>query len=70
VRLPIAAATTGLPAAAATTVGRRFLGWARFPWFQVEPRGDGTIVHLVDLRYADRPGTGFGTVSIPVPVRP
>jgi inner membrane protein len=40
--------------AASSTLGRRFLGWARF----------------VDLRYADRPGAGFGAVSIPVGVRP
>jgi len=53
-------------AAAATVEGRRFLGWARFPWAQLEPRADGAIVHLVDLRYADRPGAGFATVSIPV----
>lgn len=57
-------------AAAATVEGRRFLGWARFPWFQVEPRVGGAIVHLVDLRYADRPGTGFATVSIPVSIPP
>ncbi len=54
-------------AAAATTVGRRFLGWARFPTWRVEPRGDGrAVVHIVDLRYADRPGVSFGAVSIPV----
>ncbi len=55
-------------AAAATEQGRRFLGWARFPAFQVEPNADGGIVvHMIDLRYADRPGDRFGSVSIPVP---
>ena len=54
-------------AAAATTLGRRFLGWARFPAFQVEPAGGNDyVVHIVDLRYADRPGVSFGSVSIPV----
>lgn len=54
-------------AARATTVGRRFLSWARFPAFQVEPAGsDRYVVHIVDLRYADRPGTSFGAASIPV----
>jgi len=54
-------------AATATTLGRRFLGWARFPAFQVEPVGTGgSVVHIVDLRYADRPGVRFGSVSIPV----
>jgi inner membrane protein len=51
--------------AASTPLGRRFLGWARFPAFQVEEGGDGrTTVDIVDLRYADRPGVGFGSVSI------
>ena len=54
-------------AAAATTLGRRFLGWARFPTYRVEQRGAGAyVVHIVDLRYADRPGVRFGSVSIPV----
>jgi inner membrane protein len=54
-------------AAAATTSGRRFLGWARFPTYRVEPRpGGGFLVHIVDLRYADRPGVSFGSVSVPV----
>jgi inner membrane protein len=54
-------------AAAATTSGRRFLGWARFPTYRVELRPDGGfVVHIVDLRYADRPGVSFGSVSVPV----
>ena len=56
-----------LVAARATPLGRRFLGWARFPVVQVErgPAG-GSLIHLIDLRYADRPGTGFGSVTIAV----
>jgi inner membrane protein len=56
-----------LAAARATPLGRRFLGWARFPAVQVEaaPTG-GSLIHLIDLRYADRPGAGFGSVTIPV----
>ena len=60
--------TPAVRAAAATTMGRRFLSWARFPAFQVEEAGNGSVVHIVDLRYADRPGVRFGAVSIPVPV--
>jgi inner membrane protein len=52
--------------AAASTLGRRFLIWARFPAFLVEKDGGEVTVHIVDLRYADRPGVGFGAVSIPV----
>jgi inner membrane protein len=54
-------------AAVTSTPGRRFLVWARFPAFQLEEKGDGeVVVHIVDLRYADRPGVRFGAVSIPV----
>jgi inner membrane protein len=57
-------------AALATTVGQRYLGWARFPAFQVEPAGGGDyVVHIVDLRYADPPGAPIGSVSIPVTIR-
>jgi inner membrane protein len=53
--------------AANTPLGRRFLGWARFPAFRVDRMGDDrAMVHIVDLRYADRPGVSFGAVSIPV----
>ncbi len=60
-----------LAAARATPAGRRFLGWARFPAVQVEagPNG-GSLVHLIDLRYADRPNAGFGSVTVAVPVSP
>ena len=53
--------------AAASPLGRRFLGWARFPTFDIEQVGPGQyLVHVVDLRYARRPGDGFGAISIPV----
>jgi inner membrane protein len=56
-----------LLAARAEPLGRRFLGWARFPTVQVEARpGGGSLVHLIDLRYADRADAGFGTVTVPV----
>jgi len=54
-------------AAVATSSGRRFLGWARFPTYRVDSQPDGGfVVHIVDLRYADRPGVSFGSVSVPV----
>jgi inner membrane protein len=53
--------------AAESELGRRFLGWARYPTFEIqEVSGDRFLVHLIDLRYARRPGESFGTVSIPV----
>jgi inner membrane protein len=55
-------------AAAATREGRYFLGWTRFPTYAVESRPEGGyLVHIVDLRYRDSPGRGFGSVTIPVP---
>ena len=53
--------------AAESLLGRRFLGWARFPTFEVELVAEGrAMVHIVDLRYAREPGDRFGAVSIPV----
>jgi len=54
-----------LAAARATPAGERFLLWARFPAVQVEPGpAGGSLIHLIDLRYANRPDTGFGTVTV------
>jgi inner membrane protein len=54
-------------AAVITRPARRFLGWARFPTFEVETVAAGEyLVHLVDLRYARGPGDSFGALSIPV----
>lgn len=54
--------------ASETDLGRRFLSWARFPVFQTERiPGGATLVHMIDLRYANRPGAGFGTITIQVP---
>jgi inner membrane protein len=56
--------TPPVAAAEATPLGRHFLTWARFPVFSVETVGPATLVHIVDLRYTERPGTGFGAVTI------
>jgi inner membrane protein len=54
-------------AAAGTTEGRRFLGWARFPTWRIDSLGAREyLVHIVDLRYADGPGASFAAASIPV----
>ena len=63
-------ADPALLAAARTVPGRRFLGWARFPIVEVEHRPDGTVVHLVDLRYRESAGPGFAAVSVPLPATP
>ena len=59
-----------LRAAAATVVGRRFLGWARFPRVEVTRSPAGDLVTLIDLRYRERPGSGFAAVAIPLAATP
>ncbi len=53
-----------LAVARATPLGGRFLGWARFPAAELAPGGG--QVHLVDLRYADRVNSGFGSVTVAI----
>ena len=62
-RRPVHPAVT---AAVATLPARRFLGWARFPTFVIDSAGPEYLVHLVDVRYASRPGTSFGSLTVPV----
>lgn len=60
-----------IAAALGTELGRRFLGWARFPTARLaRDASGGAVVELVDLRYADRAGAGFGAVTIPLPGTP
>ncbi len=57
-------------AAARTPEGRRFLGWARFPFFEIEASGPDRIVHLVDARYTLDPEAGFGALAVRLPAAP
>ncbi len=57
----------GARAASATTAGRLFLGWSRFPQFEADRRGDSIRVMIRDLRYSTGGGGSWATVSIPVP---
>lgn len=43
---------------------RGMVTWMRFPTFEVEPEEGGRRVHLIDLRYARRPASGFGSDSV------
>jgi inner membrane protein len=61
---------SALLGATRSVAGRRFLAWARFPMAEVEHGPDGTVVHLIDLRYRERPGPGFAAVSIFLPATP
>ena len=53
--------------AAATERGRRFLNWARFPFFELDESTDPPTVYILDARYTLRRNTGFGTIRIPIP---
>ncbi len=53
--------------AANTQPARQFLGWARFPTFEIEQVAPGRyLVHMVDLRYARSPEDSFGALTVPV----
>jgi inner membrane protein len=54
-------------AAAATRTGRIFLGWARFPVYEVLPSASGYEVLLADARYTLSGRARFGAVAIQVP---
>jgi inner membrane protein len=57
-----------LLAAREQLVGRRFLGWARFPVVETDTTASGRVlVHLIDLRYANRADAGFGSVTLLLP---
>jgi inner membrane protein len=58
-------------AVAATYEGRIFLHWARFPFYEIEPAGDGRRkVSVMDARYTINPGTGFGRLTLILPLEP
>jgi inner membrane protein len=56
-------------AAAETPDGSAFLSWSRFPRFAAEPGGDGQLVRISDMRYADVRGRGWASVVVRLPAR-
>jgi inner membrane protein len=58
----------GVAEAAATRDGRIFLDWARFPLFQVEEKPGTRVVQMIDARYTLNPGTGFGRLTVELPL--
>lgn len=46
----------------------RFLRWSRFPFFEVEERGDHAIVVVDDLRYGSPGSRSWAAVEVAVPV--
>ncbi len=58
------------PIAAAATRGpevRKFLSWARFPFFVVERRGSGHAVHIGDARYTLDASASWAAITVELP---
>lgn len=53
-------------AARATSDGKRYLSWARFPFFVCGVDGDPALVHLGDARYSVGPAPAWSTVRVRV----
>jgi inner membrane protein len=52
-----------------TYEGGIFLHWARYPFYQIEVgEGGRTRVSIMDARYTINPGTGFGRLTLELPV--
>ncbi len=58
---PIADAIRGDPGA------RRFLGWARFPYYVVDERDDGRVVYIGDARYTLDPEGSWAAIRVELP---
>jgi inner membrane protein len=54
--------------AAATSEGRRFLVWSRFPFYVIESRTEGILVRIADARYSvGRRGGDWASVEVLLP---
>lgn len=53
--------------AALTARGRRFLSWARFPFFELDESTDPPTVYILDARYTLTRDATFGAIRIPLP---
>jgi len=58
---PRAASARAVPEA------RRFLSWARFPFFRITERATGVDVEIIDARYAVEADAPFGALSVTLP---
>ncbi len=43
---------------------RGMMNWVRYPWVEIEESGDGSIVHLMDARYARKRTASFGGAAV------
>jgi inner membrane protein len=62
------ASTPAAVQAAATSEGRRFLTWSRFPFYAIEPQTQGILVRIADARYSlGRRGGDWASVEVLLP---
>lgn len=47
-----------------------YLGWIRFPWYEVEVREGQRLVHIMDARYRRTRSSGFGGAIVRLPAEP
>jgi hypothetical protein len=52
--------------AQATSDGRRYLAWSRFPYFVSGVDGDSLLVHLGDARYSEGTAQSWASVRVRV----
>lgn len=53
----------------ATEAGAEFLGWARLPFYVIEPAGDSLLVRIGDARYTREAGESWAGLRVMVPSR-
>ena len=64
------ASTPAAIEAAATSEGRRFLVWSRFPFYVIESQAQGRLVRIADARYSlGRRGGDWASVEVLLPPR-
>lgn len=52
-----------------TPAGAEFLGWARLPFYVLEPRGDSILVRIGDARYTREAGESWAGLRLMLPLQ-
>lgn len=65
--IPIRRDRAALAAAMEDPAVRRFIHWARFPFYRVTVEGPRTTIHIADARYSGPDGGGWSSVTVVVP---
>ncbi|UCF41984.1 MAG: metal-dependent hydrolase [Gemmatimonadota bacterium] len=57
---------SGIATATQAPTVRRFLSWARFPYYVTERRPGGDVVHIGDARYTIDPTDSWAAITVPM----